>query len=144
MPVKDFESYFVKHYGMHGNDYMIIDSDSLMHLFCEFDKNPQNTTSLLHRQYKGADHRLYDLSIGWYLRDIPELEPFKKTVVIIRKEDLPYVFSTCTDSRPSVTLVDESDKEKGEAIMRITVNPNLALKYSREAKVVRVMLTQNR
>lgn len=72
------------------------------------------------------------------------MEPFKKTVVIIRKEDLPYVFSTCTDSRPSVTLVDESDKEKGEAIMRITVNPNLALKYSREAKVVRVMLTQNR
>lgn len=143
MPVKDFESYFVKHYGAHGQDYMIIDSDSLMHLFCEFDKKPRKTISVLHRQFKGADHRLYDLSIGWYLRDIPELGPFKKTVVIIKKEDLPYVFCTAQDNRPSVILKDESNEEKGEAVISITVNPNLALRYNSGSKVVRVKLTHN-
>lgn len=144
MPVNDFERYFVKHYGACGKDYMIIDSDSLMHLFCEFDKKPRNLFNMLHRQFKGADYKLYDLSIGRYLRDLPELAPFKNTIVIIKKENLPYIFSTVLDNRPTVSLEDESDKDSGDAVVRMTVNPNWALRYSSETKVVRVMLTHNR
>jgi hypothetical protein len=144
LPVKDFEAYFVKRYGRLGEDYMIIDSDSLMPIFCDFDKNPRNTISVLHRQFRGADHRLYDLSIGWYLRDIPELEPFKKTIVIIKKQDLPFVYSTINEDKVSISLDDESDNEKGLAVVRITVNPNWAIRYNREAKIVRVLLTGSR
>ena len=140
IPIDTFDAFFASYVGDSGQDYVIIDSESQMDVYYEFDKPVKERRSLFYRTYKGAEYKHYDFQIGWYLKDLEELEPFNNTLVIIKREDLPFVFSTEESNEPTVNIQDESEKEKGSAVVRITVNPNLAAKFNKNAQVLRLKL----
>lgn len=51
---------------------------------------------------------------------------------------MPTPVSIPKESMPVVSFTDESDKKKGLAAVRITVDPCLVAKYSKNAEVLRV------
>ena len=61
-------------------------------------------------------------------------------MIIIKKSDLPFVYSTVKENAPSVSVHDESDQKKGSAVVRITVNPNWEAKYCKESRVLKIRL----
>lgn len=140
IPIDTFDTFFKSYVGDSGKDYVIIDSESHMDVFYDFDKPLKEQGNLFYRTYQGAEYKHYDFQICWYLKDLEELEPFNNTLVIIKREDLPFVYSTVDSNKPTVTIQDESEKEKGSAVVRITVNPNLAAKYNKNAQVLRLKL----
>lgn len=124
--------------GEQGSDYVVIETGSSSRLMMELDKDV--STNWFDQKFKGAEYKHYDLNIGWYLSDIEEIESFNETVVVIKKKDLPFVESTVTPEEPNVSFAEESDMEKGYAYVRLTINPNLIAKYSKDAEVVRLKI----
>lgn len=140
MPIDEFGEFFDKLVGENGEDYFIIDSQSPMELFYERDKADGARKYYFDKSYKGAVCKSYDLNVGWYMKDIPELEPFKETVVILKKKDLPVLVNITEPAGPNVTFCEQSDKAKGIANMNMIVNPNYVLKYNKDAEIVRLHL----
>jgi hypothetical protein len=140
IPIDEFEKFYIGYVRNKGEDYTIIDSDSHLNLFYDLDELNDGRRSSFDRTYKGSDYKNYDLSVEWYLRDVEEIEPFKNTLIIIKKSDLPFVYSTVKENAPSVSVHDESDQKKGSAVVRITVNPNWEAKYCKESRVLKIRL----
>ena len=140
IPIDEFEEYFEKNVGKDASDFFIIDSDSRMNLFYKMDKLDDGRRFSFERTYKGAGYKLYDLNVGWYLRDIPELDSFKETLILIKKKDLPAVINTTDPAGPSVEFYDESDREKGVAAVCMIVNPNYEIKFNKDVEVLRLRL----
>lgn len=140
IPIDEFEEYFEKNVGKNASEYFIIDSDSHMNLFYKMDELEDGRRFSFDRTYKCASYKLYDLSVGWYLRDVPDLEPFKETLIIIKRRDLPAVNSISGIEGPSVVFTDESDREKGIAAVSMKVNPNYQIKYNKNVEVLRLRL----
>lgn len=136
--VEDLVDVITDYLGSRGSDYVVIETGSSSRLMMELDKN--NGRNWFDRKFKGADYKHFDLRIGWYLSDIEEIESFNETVVIIKKNDLPFVESTVTPGEPDVSFAEESDMKKGYAYVRLTINPNLIAKYSKDAEVVRLKI----
>lgn len=140
MPIDEFEKYFDNYVGEKGTEYFILDANSHMDLFYEMDKQKSGHRSFDESTYKGAEYKLYDLDVGLYLKDVIELESFRETLVVIKKNDLPTVANTTKSTGPSVEFGDESSRENGVAAVYMTVNPNYCVKYCRDVDVLRVKL----
>lgn len=136
----DFEKMFTNYVGNDGDKYVIIDNDCSLRVFAEMDKLSDGQKWPLHRYYKGA--YCYDAEIGLsrYLKDVPLIESFDRTILVVRFADMPVLVPTSDQGVPYVSFEDESNKEKGWAAVRITVEPNLNMKYSKEAEVLRVKI----
>ena len=138
--VEDLVDVITDYLGGRGQDYVVIETGSSSRLLMELDN--ENRNNWFDQKFKGAEYRHYDLSVGWYLSDIEEIESFDETVIIIKKKDLPFVESTVTPGEPDVSFTEESDMEKGYAYVRLTINPNLIAKYSKDAKVMRLKIVR--
>jgi len=133
-----FEKRFLKYVGNEGEKYVIIDYNSHMDAMMTMDKPKNGAKWSFHRYYKGAYYYNYDRASTLYLRDLPQVESFNGTILIARFSDMPTPVSVPKDSMPVVSFTDKSDKEKGWAAVRITVDPCLVAKYSKNAEVLRV------
>jgi hypothetical protein len=60
--------------------------------------------------------------------------------MLIKKADLPALVRENNNASPEVGFKDESDKEKGVAAVRMTVNPQMVVKYNPNAQVIRVKI----
>ena len=145
MKVKDvtikrdkFEQMFIKHVGDKGNEYVIIDNDSSLDVMITMDKPKDGAKWSFHRYYKGAYYYKAGRGTSRYLEDMPLIDSFDKTILIARFSDLPTPISVSEGGLPIVSFNDESNKEKGWAAVRITVDPCLVAKYSRNAEILRV------
>ena len=136
--VENLVDYITTYLGEQGSDYVVIETGSSSRLMMELDEDVR--TNWFNQKFKGADYKHYDLSVGWYLSDIEEIESYNETVVIIKKKDLPFVESTVTPGEPDVSFTEESNMEKGYAYVRLTINPNLIAKYSKDAEVMRLKI----
>ena len=136
--VENLVDYITTYLGEQGSDYVVIETGSSSRLMMELDDDVR--TNWFNQKFKGADYKHYDLSVGWYLSDIEEIESYNETVVIIKKKDLPFVESTVTPGEPDVSFTEESNMEKGYAYVRLTINPNLIAKYSKDAEVMRLKI----
>ena len=133
-----FEQMFVKHVGNKGDEYVIIDNDSSMDVMMTMDKPKNGAKWSFHRYYKGAFYYHAGRGSTLYLQDEPLVEAFDKTILIARFKDLPTPVAVSSDSLPMVNFEDESDREKGWATVRITVDPCCVAKYSKNAEILRV------
>ena len=136
--VEDLIDYITDYLGDRGSDYVVIETGSSSRLMMELDEDVR--TNWFNQKFKRAEYKHYDQNIGWYLSDIEEIESFNETVVIIKKEDLPFVESIVTPEGPDISFAEESDMEKGYAYVRLTINPNLIAKYSKDTEVVRLKI----
>lgn len=145
MKVKDvtikwdkFEQMFIKHVGDKANEYVIIDNDSSMDVMITMDKPKDGAKWSFNRYYKGAYYYNAGRGTSLYLEDVPLVDSFDKTILIGRFSDLPTPISVAEGGLPKVSFNDESNKEKGWAAVRITVDPCLVAKYSKNADFLRV------
>ena len=130
IPIDKFEDYFVKEVGENGSEYVMIDSGSHWDVMY----------NLFGRKFHDAEYYSYDLNVGWHFKDVEELDPFMNTLLIVKKTDLPAVISTSLVGEPDVSLMDESEWMNGVAEVGIRVNPNYEIRYSPNAKVLRIKL----
>ncbi len=123
-----------------GEEYIVIETGSASLLLMELDHS--ESTSLNHWKFKKAAYRHYDLSTSWYMRDMEEVKSFDNTVIVMKKKELPYVQCETDSYGPHVIYEDESNMKEAEALVRITVNPNLLARYSKDAEVVRIKVVR--
>ncbi len=136
----NFEQYFAGLVGEKGSDYIIIDSNSHMNLFYKMDALANGQRFSSQRTYKGADYKYYDLNVGWYLRDLDVLEPFKDTLVIVKKADLPVLVNTTMSNCPDVDFAEKSDRDEGIATINMVINPNYEAGFDKKSTVIRLRL----
>lgn len=138
--VEDLVDVITDYLGGQGADYVVIETGSSSRLLMGLDN--ENRNNWFDQKLKGAEYKHYDLNVGWYLSDIEEIESFDETVVVIKKKDLPFVESIVTPEEPDVSFAEETDMEKGYAYVRLTINPNLIAKYSKDADVMRLKIVR--
>ena len=124
--------------GDKGEDYMIIEIGGSSLLLMTLDKGDKERVGFGDMRVMKASYKSYDFNVGWYLNDIAKIADFNDTIIIIKKTDLPYVCSSSSELGPTVDFADVSDKDAGKAEVRVTVNPNLLMKYSKETVIKRV------
>ena len=59
---------------------------------------------------------------------------------MIRKDNLPALEGETEEASPAIEFKDESDKEKGMAAVRVTVDPKMLVKYNDNVQVTRVKI----
>lgn len=139
----EFEKMFTKYVGEAGEHYVIMDTECSVDAMVKMDPLPEGQKWSFHRFYKGAYY--YDTGFGtmFNLRDVPLAEAFDKTALLVKFADLPVLESVAEDGRPEVTVSDEPHIEKGWASVRVTADPRLVAKYSKNAEVIRLRLSKN-
>lgn len=136
----EFEKIFTKYVGENGEQYIIMDTECSVNALVKMDPLPEGQKWSLHRYYKGAYYYNTGFGTMFNLRDVSLAGSFDKTVVFVKFADLPVLKPETEDARPSVALSDESNKETGRSTVRVTVDPHLVAKYSKQAEVIRVRL----
>ncbi len=138
----EFEKVVLNEVGENGEQYVLIDTDTSIGGFIKMDGLPEGQMWAVHRHYKGA--YFYNAGFGTMngLRDVPLAERFDNTIVIVRFSDLPVLVNTAVDGKPIIQITDEPNREKGWAAVRVTVDPCLIVKYSKNADVLRVRFTK--
>lgn len=134
----DFEKPFLKYVGDKGKQFVILDTDSHLDGLLKMDDLPEGEKWSLHRHYKGAYYYNAGFGTMYNLRDVPLAESYDQTVMVVRFSDLPVIVPETDDIRPEVTISDEPNREIGWAAVRITAEPHLIAKYSKNAEVLRV------
>lgn len=134
----DFEKPFLKYVGDKGKQFVILDTDSHLDGLLKMDDLPEGEKWSLHRHYKGAYYYNAGFGTMYNLRDVPLAESYDHTVMVARFSDLPVIVPETDDIRPEVTISDEPNREIGWAAVRITAEPHLVAKYSKNAEVLRV------
>lgn len=125
-----------------GEEYIVIETGGASLLLMDLDHIESHRMN--HWLFKKAAYRHYDLNTGWYMKDLEEMKPFDNTVLVMKKKDLPYVQCETDSYGPHVIYEDESNEKEAEAVARITVNPNLLARYSKESEVVRIKVIRRR
>ena len=138
----EFEKMFSKYVGEAGDQYVIMDTNCSVDAMVKMDPLQEGQKWSFHRFYKGAYYYNTTFGTAFCLNDVPLAESYDKTVMIVRSADLPTLESISEDGRPHVSISDESDKEKGYAAVRVTVNPNLVARYNKNAEVIRLRLVK--
>ena len=123
-----------------GEEYIVIETGSASLLLMELDHS--ESSWLNHWKFKKAAYRHYDLTTSWYMKDVEEVKPFDNTVIVMKKKDLPYVQCETEPYGPHVMYEDESNRTEAEAVVRITVNPNLLVRYEKDADVQRIKVVR--
>ena len=139
---EDFEDCFLSHVGDKGEEYIIIDTDCSMNLFVKMDELEDGVKFSFNRNYKGAYYYHAELNSSFYLQDLPVAEAFRNTIAIVKYADLPVLVTTSNDCCPDVQFRDESNRAQAKAAVRITVDPKLIVRYSKQAKVLRVRIVK--
>lgn len=126
-----------------GEKYVIVDLTASYLFLLSLDRKETGEMGLNKNKVFNAAYKDYNFDYGWFLYDLEELEPYKDTIVIIKRTDLPYVCSSASEFGPKVEFEDQSDKDEGIADVRVTVNPNFLIKYSKKAIITRVKVLRN-
>ena len=134
----DFESFMKKYTNGKNDEYIIIDTDCDLDILLDID----NRDTYGEWDYKGAEYKKMFLDAREYLRDVDLPIIFKNSLLILRKEDYPSLFKINEDVMPQVIIADESDRDSGRAAVRVTVMPNLEMRYYKNSKVLWVELTR--
>lgn len=135
--LEDFEKSFLKEVGEKGEQYVMIDTESSIDGFIKMDQLPDGQKWTMHRKYKGAYYYNSGFGSMFKLRDVPLAEEYNNTIVLVRFADLPVLVNTSKDGKPIVQITDEPDREKGWASVRVTVDPCLVAKFSKDVEVVK-------
>lgn len=132
----DFEAVMKKYTKGRIEDYVIIDTDFELDILLDIDSR-ENYGDW---EYKGAEYKKIFLDSREYLRDSDLPSVFKSSLLILRKEDYPSLFKKSEEALPEVTIADESSRETGVAAVRVTVTPNMEMRYYKNTKVLWVEL----
>lgn len=119
-----------------GEEYVIVETDLSLMNFVELDKIEKRYP--WRNRFQKAELHPFELDTSFYMRDVAELEQFRGTLLLIRKENLPALVGETEDASPAIDFKDESVKETGMAAVRITVDPKMVVKYNENAQVIRV------
>lgn len=119
-----------------GEEYIIVETDLSLLNFVELDKIEKRYP--WRNRFKKAELHPFELDTSFYMRDFAEMEQFRGTLLLIRKENLPALEGETEDASPAIDFKDVSDKEKGMAAVRVTVDPKMVVKYNENAQVIRV------
>lgn len=138
----EFEKMFTKYVGEAGKHYVIMDTECSVDVMVKMDPLPEGQKWSLHRYYKGAYYYNTGFGTMFNLRDVPLAEAFDKTVLLVKFADLPVLVPAAEDGRPVVTVEDEPQRDKGWASVRVTADPKLVAKYSKNAEVIRLRLSK--
>ena len=111
-------------------------------MLMSMDRNDKERRGYNDMRVLKATYKTYSFTSEWYLNAIPDVEDYEGTIIIMKKADLPYVCSSSSKIGPSVEFEDVSDKEKGKAEVRVTVDPNLMMKYNKNAEITRVKVVK--
>lgn len=123
-----------------GKDFVIVEVDlTLVHLV-KLDKQEKRSYPWYNR-FQEADIHPFELDTDLYMTDCLDLEPFRNSLLIIRKDDLPALERESEEAEPIVSYKDESNREKGLAAVRVTVDPRMVVKFNPESEVMRIKLT---
>ena len=122
-----------------GKEFVIVETCLDLYNFVELDKEKERKYPW-RQHFKEAEIHSFDLNTNIYLRDVTELEQFRGSLMLIKKADLPALVRENNNASPEVGFKDESDKEKGVAAVRMTVNPQMVVKYNPNAQVIRVKI----
>lgn len=136
----EIKKYLKKYFGDNGDKYFVINIGTAPLLLLYLDKEDKERRGINDMRIMNATYKSYDFNMSWYMKDHDDLEEFNDTILIIKKTDLPYDYSTSPDFGPKVIFEDLSNKEEGKAEVRVTVNPHLAIRYSKKAEVRRVKI----
>lgn len=123
-----------------GEEYIVIESGCASLLMLDLDHSESNI--LGHWKFKKAAYRHYDLTTSWYMKDVEEVSSFENTVIVMKKKDLPYIQRENDPYGPHIIYEDESNEKEAEAVVRITVNPNLLARYNKNAEIVRIKVVR--
>lgn len=132
----DFEAVMKKYTKGKFEDYVIIDTDCELDILLDIDSRD----TYREWNYKCAEYKKVFLDSREYLRDGDLPGVFKNSLLILRKEDYPSLFKTSEDTMPQVTIADESNRETGVAAVRVTITPNMEMRYYKGTKVLWVEL----
>ena len=123
----------------HGADYMLIDCNSAMTSFMKYDEHDdeENWYSRV-TTYLGSNVQQLDIQTSDYLRDLKNISGFQGTLLIIKQRDIPYLDAVVAGERCKLTHEEHTDRRKGRTNMRMTVDSNYLIRYSKSAKVIKV------
>lgn len=138
----DMQRYLKDYLGDKGEEYMLIEIGGSALLLMSMDRNDKERRGYNDMRVLKATYKTYSFTAGWYINDIPDVEDYEGTIIIMKKADLPYVCSSSSKIGPSVEFEDVSDKEKGKAEVRVTVAPNLMMKYNKNIEITRVKVVK--
>ena len=138
----EFEKLFTKYVGENGEHYVIMDTECSVDALVKMDPLPEGQKWSFHRYYKRAYYYNTGFGTMFTLRDVPLAESYDKTVILVKFADLPVLESVAENGRPVVTVEDEPQRDKGWASVRVTVDPKLVAKYSKNAEVIRLRLSK--
>lgn len=138
----EFEKLFTKYVGENGEHYVIMDTECSVDALVKMDPLPEGQKWSFHRYYKRAYYYNTGFGTMFTLRDVPLAESYDKTVILVKFADLPVLESVAENGRPVVTVEDEPQRDKGWASVRVTADPKLVAKYSKNAEVIRLRLSK--
>ena len=139
--MEDFHNVFLNYVGDNASEYVILDNNASISTFYGLDNPTDGCKFTYRRTYHGADYHHFDQDIDWYLKDVPEMCSYDKTIIIVKKSDLPVIVALDNTDGPDVTFKDESDKQKGIAAVSLTINPNYEIRYGEKTSYLRLKLT---
>jgi len=119
-----------------GEKFVIVETDLSLLNYVELDKTKKQYPWRNH--FKNAELHPFELDSSLYMRDFSELEQFRGSLLLIRKEELPALEGETVDASPVIGFTDVSDRDKGIAAVRMMVDPKLVVKYNHRTEVVRV------
>lgn len=131
----DFEQFFNSYTKGANSEYVIIDTECQFSTLLDKDTNLNNMDS----QYKGAKYKCVYLDAN-DMKDIPLMEVFRNSLIIIRKEDYPSLFKVQENKEPEISLEDYSDSSQGLVSIKVTMTPNMEIRYYRNTHVLMVEL----
>jgi hypothetical protein len=135
--VGDFEQFFNSYTKGANSEYVIIDTECQFSSLLDKDTNLNNMES----QYKGAEYKCVYLDAN-DMKDIPLMEIFRNSLIIIRKDDYPSLFKTQENKEPEISLEDYSDSSQGLASIKVTMTPNMEMRFYRRTHVLMVELVE--
>lgn len=127
--VADFDSFFNRYTKGKRDEYIIIDTESTLSVGIDIERD-------------GDGYKCMFIDASEYLRDVPLVEIFRNSLLIMKKEDYPSLFRKNETAEPVVELKDESDIENGIAAIGVTITPNMEMRYYKNAKVMKVTLVR--
>ena len=129
-----FEKQFLRIVGDRGGDYVIINTGYHSIEDFQFDNADDSRSKTFSGYYKGAPYFDAEKILPYGLiRDLPKLSPFANTILVINKKALPTLEVSSNGKKPGVTCHDESNKDKGRAYVRITVDPHRSIRYCKKS-----------
>lgn len=133
---EDFEKVLSRYTKRRNGDYVILDTECDMSIRLDVDtsSNCDNWT------YKGAAYKKLFLNSREFLGDSTLPNAFRNKLLILRKEDFPSLVKVNEDTTPQIRIEDESDRKDGIAAVRVTIVPNMEMRYYKSTKVLQVEL----